>query len=53
VAPAHAVRRPDLGVWTIGVLRPRSGSDHIDMMSSVADPALIGLTGFLWIAYRF
>jgi hypothetical protein len=26
---------------------------HVDMMTSVADPAVIGLTGFLRIAYRF
>lgn len=26
---------------------------HVEMMTSVADPAVIGLTGFLRIAYRF
>jgi hypothetical protein len=26
---------------------------HFDMASSVADPAVIGLTSFLRIAYRF
>jgi len=31
----------------------RTEITHVDMMSSVVDPAVIGLTGFLRIAYRF
>jgi hypothetical protein len=31
----------------------RTAITHVDMTASVADPAVIGLTGFLRIAYRF